>query len=265
MGMSKFRVRSWGSQRAAVCLTVLLCLVCPGKVIAGVVAPGDTVGRSDLNYFSLDGFRIYASYYRPPVASDRAAIIFPDPKEGRRDWDAIADTLRRHGIHVLVPELRGTGESIFQRGIRRDRARFSDTELTSTSPDAVPALRFIRQIPGATIRSIAMIGSGGGTPVALHPLPRGIYRGIRILISPRVARGERPDSVAARDPEPRLTIVSRDDVLGIEAAAIWIGEDPLRPCWIVDAPGQGSGLMRTRLDLLEHLVRWMERPAADGP
>ncbi len=113
-----------------------------------------------VHYGTSDGFAVTADYYAPARPSARAVLILPGAKEGRSAWQGIADSLTAFGLHVLVPDLRGTGESALQRGIRRDRARFTNGELQAARLDAEAGLRYLRELPATTIHEAALVSPG---------------------------------------------------------------------------------------------------------
>ena len=262
MALPQRSCRLCKSQRAArVRRLVAILFGLHVSVLAAVAAADGTV----VTYSTPDGFRVLADYYRPETASDRAVVILPDPKEGREPWGPIADSLRARGYHVLVPDLRGAGESQFQRGIRHDRHHFSEGELAAASIDGQSAVRYLRNLPGSTVRRVAMIGSGEGAPSVLAVPSRGLDGFARILVSPLPAVVARPIPPDPNGSPSLLIIVGGDDVLGIEAAAGLIPNDSTKECWLLDGPGRGSDLLRARIDLFPALLARIDRSLGLAP
>jgi dienelactone hydrolase len=206
-----------------------------------------------VSYASPDGFRIFAHYYRPDSASARAVVLLPDPAEGKERWTAVADSLRARGFHVLVPDLRGTGESATQRGLRRDRATFSRRERHD-GIDARAALQYLRDLPATTIRAAAIVGSGEAAACALEARRADLPRVSCALVSPRTIEDGGVEPV----PEiPTMVMIGRDDVLGLEAALRLTRVESTVETWLVDAAQAGSELLQSRLDLVDAWSHWI--------
>lgn len=218
-------------------------------------ACGPVLGGETIQYPTSDGFRITADYYRPEAPSARAILLLPDPKEGRAAWSAVADSLARRGFHILVADLRGTGESLFQNGIRRDRSRFAASEGVAAGLDAEAALRYLRDLRATSIRAVALIGSGDGTDAVLRASRMWVDRTARVALSP-LPGGADIRSVEWKD--PFLLIVGNKDVLGIEVSASVDWSRSGAECWLIDGIGRGIDLMRVRPDLVESLARWVD-------
>lgn len=218
--------------------------------------PGPATGREAVSYSTPDGFRVTADYYRPDMPSARAILLLPDPKEGRGAWGAVADSLARLGYHVLVPDLRGTGESLLQNGIRRDRSRFSVSEGQAAGLDAEAALRYLRDLRATSIRAVALVGSGAGSEAVVRASRMWIDRTARVALSP-VPGGPEIGSVEWDD--PFLLIVGNKDVLGIEVSASVDWSRSGTECWLIDGIGRGVDLMRIRPDLVAALATWVDR------
>lgn len=207
-----------------------------------------------VSYVSSDGFRIFAHYYRPDSASARAVVLLPDPAEGKGPWAAAAESLCARGFHVLVPDLRGTGESSSQRGLRRDRRSFSRAERHD-GIDARAALRYLRDLPATTIRAVALVGSGEAALLALEARGTELARVSCTLVSPR--------NLAAESWEPApdvatMVLVAKDDVLGLEATLRLSRSESGVQTWLMDAAQHGVELLQARPDLLGPWSRWID-------
>ncbi|MFB3910300.1 MAG: hypothetical protein ACE15D_18075 [Candidatus Eisenbacteria bacterium] len=207
-------------------------------------------------YTTADGFRVVARYYRPAAPASFAAVILPDPAEGKEAWSFLADTLLALGYHVLVPDLRGTGESALRRGVRRDRSRFTAAEIADAGLDAAAALHYFRDLPATSIRGVAWIGSGAGNAALLHADLGGPERAVRILVSPRI---EDTEVSPLRSEGPLLVVVENDDLPGIEASASLVPGHTDRRCWLIEGVGRGAELLRSRGDWISTLTSWIER------
>ena len=227
-------------------------------IVLGFLHPflhGAYAAPQEVSYPTADGFRIYATYYRPDLPSARAVLILPDAKEGRQRWSGVADSLCRAGFHVLVPDLRGTAESLYQRGIRRERARFSASELTLDGLDAQAGVRYLRELPATTIRAAALIGSGGAGTAVMRGRTGDLDQVARVLISPTPETWSEADSDLAG---PLLIVVENDDILGLEAAASFVSRNRGEEFWLVDGMGRGAELLTARGDLIRLCITWIE-------
>jgi pimeloyl-ACP methyl ester carboxylesterase len=244
----------------------------PSRILAalsmmGLLAlPGVAAASwKDVAYASPDAFRILASYYRPDSASTGGVVILPDPKEGRGAWVAVAESLRTAGFHVLVPDLRGTGQSFSQRGVRRDRARFTRGETAAAGLDAEAAMRYLRDLPDTGIRAVVLIGSGKGASSVFGGRKIAFERFGRILVSPGAAEeGEDWAGAIAEQPGELLVIVTNHDLTGVDVAASLIPKDGSKECWMVEGSERGPDLFRSRSDLLAPLVQWI-RGSLESP
>jgi pimeloyl-ACP methyl ester carboxylesterase len=233
-------------QRAWINAAALLLFLSAGRCAAG---------PETVHYTSSDGFSITADYYRPSKPSALGVLVLPGAKEGRQAWQAAADSLARRGLHVLVPDLRGTGESAIQRGLRRERARFVSGEVQAARLDAEAGLRYLRELPATTIHAAALVSSGDAD-LSSYGARHGIMDRIaRVVISP-ISLDDRGEGT--RNEDPLLVIVGTEDIVGIEASARLAAEDPKRECWLVDGAGRGVELLQIRLDLIPDLTGWIE-------
>lgn len=216
-------------------------------------------------YGSSDAFRVLASYYRPDLESTAAIVILPDSKEGRVAWSAVAESLRAGGFHVLVPDLRGTFQSSTQRGVRRDRARFTRSEVANAGLDADAALRYLGGLPDTGIRGVAILASGDAVMAIPGARSASSWRLSRVLISPSPeADSESWLQAMRREGDDLLVIVTSHDLNGIDVAARLIPKDGAKECWMVETTERGPGLLKARLDLMAPLSRWI-RASTSSP
>jgi hypothetical protein len=230
-------------------------------VLAAIFASQTALAApEEVAYATSDAFRILASYYRPESRSTAAIVILPDPKEGRGAWGALAESLRTDGFHVLVPDLRGTGQSVVQRGVRRDRARFTRSEASNAGLDAEAALRYLVGLPDTGIGAVALIASGNAVMALPGTRNASTWRSSRILISPSPDEGSEPWTEAMRsEADELLVIVTSHDLNGIDVAATLIPKDGSKECWIVEGTERGPALLLARSELLGPLSRWIRK------
>ena len=226
-------------------------------------SPAAAVEGEEVGYETPDGFQISSLYFRPEGPPSGAILLAPDPDEGKDAWAAVADSLARSGWAVLVPDLRGTGGSQWQRGLQRNRAGFTARERAATGMDSHSALRYLRERIGRASDRLVWIASGAAFefgPEAMGDLPG---PSAAVLLSPRGETGS-PAAVGGGwlGVRPILCVVGRDDLVGIETAALLVRERPATECWIVEARGRGAALFRSREDLIRSMRDWIESHAA---
>ncbi len=232
--------------------TLILAAATVGYLLVG---PAGAAPQT-VHYGTSDGFAVTADYFAPALPSARAVLILPDTKEGRSAWLGIADSLVAAGLHVLVPDLRGTGGSALQRGIRRDRARFTNGELQAARLDAEAGLRYLRELPATTIHEAALVCSGDADVSSFRARPGIMDRIARVIVSPAWTQ---ESGLRAAQAGSVLVVVGTGDIIGIEASARLAAEDPTRECWLIDGAGRGAELLRTRPDLIPLLADWIGR------
>ena len=222
------------------------------------VAFGAGAKPEAVSYETSDGFRISAHYYRPDTTSSRAVLIVPGTEERKDVWQTAAESLRCKGFHTLVPDLRGTGESVTQHGFDRHQSSFTAREHSAAAVDGNAGLCYLRDLPGTTIREIALVGSGTGNFSVLGTDGDGFDRVSIVLLSPRGDAGDWVDTRARGAERPALIVVGKDDLLGIEATTAVLRVFPDSECWIVDGRGRGAELLRSRSDLIPSLISWLQ-------
>jgi len=235
--------------RGPILFLLALLLLCG----PGAAAPG---GRLDVTYQSPDGYRIFASHYRHEGPAAGVVLLFPDPGEGRAAWSVLADSIRGRGLDVLVPELRGTGVSVFQRGIRRERSRTPMREDSETGLDAAAAMRYLRALPDGVAHPLVVIGSGEAASAVLG-WRDGTAAAGWILLSPSIGGGRRPEEPTAGSSAKLLVLTSSGDIQGTESAAALLLRDREAECWIAEGTARGAELLAARADLLPDLLDWI--------
>lgn len=85
---------------------------------------------------SHDGLSLLVKHYRPQASASAGVVLVHDwLSSASACWDAWADVLAGDGFEVLVPDLRGHGESTPDETPRAARARPSRTELQELRTD----------------------------------------------------------------------------------------------------------------------------------
>jgi pimeloyl-ACP methyl ester carboxylesterase len=233
---------------------LLLAVVSPRGIASGT--------SEEVAYATPDAFRVLATYYRPDSGSTGAIVILPDPQEGRAMWGALAESLRTTGFHVLVADLRGAGQSVVQRGVRRERSRFTRSEIANAGLDAEAARRYLLELPDTKIRSIALLASGSGAMAAFRGRNAAEEMSCRVLISPSPDEDTDWDGARPGGEGDLLVIVTNHDLVGIDAAAALVPKDGSRECWMVDGTDRGAALFAARSDLVHPLIRWIRESLA---
>ena len=96
----------------------------------------------DLVLPTADGVQLAVTYYPGPVypgVKDKQIIpvvLLHMWKESRNDYKDLAPYLQRSGFAVIVPDLRGHGESTHVKGARKEQPqRRQDVASTAVAPD----------------------------------------------------------------------------------------------------------------------------------
>ncbi len=124
---------------------------------------------------TADGVRLTTTFY--PSTKGKAAvpvILLHMHKRNRQDYAALAEMLQKLGHAVLVPDLRGHGDSTVKRGLRNplDAATMPRTEFMAMVAYDMPVMKqFLVQKNNAgqlNIEKLCVVGAEMGASVALN-------------------------------------------------------------------------------------------------
>ncbi len=173
--------------------SAILCLCLPATTLAQGMRKADSWVRFQL--WGADSLALYGSYFAAPVPEDErpGLIVLHDRGARGLDFGALAQGLQAAGITVILPDLRGEGESITTRGRSMHPPEYWDSAWRHLMAEDVKALlRFADRQPSLTGRPWLLLAEGEAATLALelvndHPRFHGA-----ILLSPSPAPDQDP-------------------------------------------------------------------------
>jgi pimeloyl-ACP methyl ester carboxylesterase len=234
-----------------------------------VPAPADE-SPAKVSFTAADGYWIYADYYastqqyRNGAENDAPIILLlHDCGADRNAWLPLVEPLRRLGAALLVPDLRGHGQSATAE--TRERAGRADPSLFhEMQSDLRGAYDWLANQHGLDRARFAIIGAGTGAAVALQYAAKDCSVDVVVCLSPpwdqpglnpagdmRQVRGRKVLLVAG-PAEEEICKTLGERTKGVE----------VRSC---RAAGRGCELLSTEPKLCDEIVRFassgMGRPS----
>jgi pimeloyl-ACP methyl ester carboxylesterase len=217
------------------------------------IAPLPTDSSVPLDMFAADGVLLNLNYYGSGAdsAGTPLIILLHDENENAQVWDAYARQLHDLGYRVLVPDLRGRGESEGQFEIEQVTLDLQDT--------------FVNFLPGLNIlrdEQLAIMGTGLGADLAVIICAEQLLCQTAIAISPGSAIDASITNNAAAQFRGRslLIISADDDPTGTVAA------DSLNNATTSDHQwqrfsfgGRGGALFGNQLQLRDIINEWLRQ------
>jgi len=164
------------------CGALAVALALFGGERAGAVEP-----RS-VSFEATDGTRIAGDYYPPPVSRHKHApfvILVHGCGGARSAWEPLVPALHDAGLAVLVPDLRGHGESATTE--TRERVRNRDEELfREMQCDLRGAYDWLAKQPELDRARFALVGAGVGASIALQYAAKDRSVDAIVCLSPRL-------------------------------------------------------------------------------
>jgi pimeloyl-ACP methyl ester carboxylesterase len=181
-------------RRHAVLLSLLLlCLLPARRTPAQVLVPSTDVVRFQI--WGGDSLALFGSYFGARASDDDrpGLIVLHDRGAQGRDFAVMARDLQDAGITVILPDLRGEGESLRTRGRSMQPPPSWDAPWRSLMAEDVAALlRFADHQPSLTGRPWLLLAEGEAASLALELMAgNSRYRGA-ILLSPLPAPDQDP-------------------------------------------------------------------------
>jgi pimeloyl-ACP methyl ester carboxylesterase len=226
-------------------LFVLFSRACPAQV------------TEQVHYATSDGVSILADHYRPAVPSSTGIVLLPAENSPRSEWRPLADELARRGWNVLVPDLRGQGES-GAAPVRHGRIE-TETDLSQLWRDALAADAFLRSEAGGSLTTVIYGGSRIGAAAAVVAASRAPHPPVALLLlspDPDLAGVAVHPILLALD-LPVLIVNGRDDPYGAETARdLYLPVRPRHLLWEIASGERGTDLLRRRGQLAIDLANW---------
>ena len=148
-------------------------------------AQAEPVQLKQPEFITDDQVRLSGLYYKGNADESTIPVILLHKKEGKKeDWQELAQSLAEKGVAVLVPDLRGYGESVtafiedYSFGGEQPVIRQNQYNAQNFSPDDWDAMRsvdghfwirflvYLHNKKMINIRKLVLIGDGYGAAVA---------------------------------------------------------------------------------------------------
>jgi dienelactone hydrolase len=144
---------------------VLLIPVCGGDSVDR--PPITDVSSNSVTYEAQDGVRIAASFFAPPgVPNPPVVILFHEEGGTRAQWDVLVPILVREGYAVLVPDIRGHGESTTATRDGQPQPYQFNGSSVEAMQDVAAALQWLKAQGGVDASRVGVIGSRFGAMLA---------------------------------------------------------------------------------------------------
>jgi pimeloyl-ACP methyl ester carboxylesterase len=214
----------------------------------------------NVSYPASDGFAINATYIRGEAGAPLVLLLHQLGSD-RLEYGALAGELNGRGMHILMPDARGHGESVKRDGVETYWDGFGDDEFESMRLDIEAALGYARHELGLQGARLGIVGSSIQSSTALLYSENDDKVGALVLLSPGLAyrgidtarpmRGYsgRPVFMAASEGDAR----SRDAVRELAPLAGRASE-----CRIADGTAHGVGMFESDPRLMKDIADWLE-------
>jgi hypothetical protein len=168
---------------------VLGSLVIGGSIALSAAARGDQ-SPTRVAFPAADGYWIHADFYassqeyRNGTETDAPIIVLVhDCGADRSAWLPLIEPLRRSGAAILVPDLRGHGQSA-TADTRERAARADPTLFREMQADLRGAYDWLASQHGLDRARFALIGAGTGASVALRYAAKDCSVDVVVCLSP---------------------------------------------------------------------------------
>jgi pimeloyl-ACP methyl ester carboxylesterase len=224
-----------------------------------LLAAAPAFAAGTVNLKAEDGRTIVA---QASGSGEDCAVLLHGDLRTRKEWEPFAKVLAERGFRVLVPDLRGHGES---------GGTLDETTYAAMPQDVRAAIGHLTTKP---CRKLALVGSELGAVLALQLAAEDARVTNLVLLSPRLsAHGLKiTAALAAYGDRPALLVSAKDDGSGARTAAaveerltgpkqlIWVEGSAIGPLLL----NQLASLEATMLGWLASEGRGEEGQAARG-
>ena len=188
----------------------------------------------------------YALYEAQPGSP--AVILLHMLRRTRMDWDSVAKWLQRSGFTVIVPDLRGHGQSTGELAV------FKEEDYNKMIYD-IGALKSILQNQGADTKRLAIVGASVGANVAYNYALTDADVKTVVLLSPGLDyKGitVQPKSFS----KTFLVVASKDDNYSA-ATAQEFQKNPKATIKMYEDAGHGTNMF-AKNDLAPTILNWLK-------
>lgn len=218
-----------------------------------IASPGIRAGGHTIALHTSDGLTLAASLYEAPHPPAPAVVLVHMLTRTRADWAGLADELQQAGFLVLVPDLRGHGDSagsydpagdlsVLQRDVQAALGLLKDRSDVSAGRIGIAGASL-----GANLAVLAAAADGGVRSVAL--LSPGLdYRGVKCETAMR-KYGERP----------ALLVAASNDAYALRSVKVLATIGGPRELLTLEGAGHGTTMLGRDPDLTGRLVEWFKK------
>jgi dienelactone hydrolase len=166
-----------------------------GSAAAPAAAPLDpNAGGERVEVQTEDRQTLVATLYAPPSSSKQlapAALLIHGAGRGRGDLGQLAQRLQKQGFAVLVPDLRGHGDSASEGA---DWSKANEQERASlwalAGRDVKACAAYLRGLPNVHSSNMSLVGVGAGALLAACHAARDENVRDLVLIEPQLVEPE---------------------------------------------------------------------------
>ncbi len=195
-----------------------------------------------------DGYTLAYNIYKNKPGSP-AVILLHMLRRTRNDWDSVAKWLQKSGYTVIVPDLRGHGQST------GNWEQFTPDDFNKMTFD-VAAMKSVLENEGADVKKLAIIGASIGANVALNYAASDKDVKTVILLSPGLEY--RGVTVAnTRYSKPFLVVASKDDEYSAQSSQVILQNNPSAKILMYDDAGHGTNMF-SKNDLAPNILEWLQ-------
>jgi pimeloyl-ACP methyl ester carboxylesterase len=197
---------------------------------------------------TFDGQTIAYQIY-PGKTGSTPIILLHMLGRTRTDWDGFARWLQKNGYAVVVPDLRGHGQS------SGNWEKFTDEDFNKMTYD-VSALKSMLENQGADVTKLAIIGASIGANTALNYAATDKDVTTVILLSPGL--NYRGSSTAnTKFGKPFLIVASNDDKYSAESSQQIADNNAFAKLVLFEDAGHGTNMF-VKPELSSMILQWLK-------
>jgi len=219
----------------------------------GLASPAIRAGGHTVALRTTDGITLSASLYEASRQPAPAVVLVHMLTRTRADWAGVAEQLQQAGVVVLVPDLRGHGDSAGSYDPAGDLSIFQR--------DVQAALGLLRARSDVSPGRIGIAGASLGANLAvLTAAADGGVRSVALLSPGLDYRGVRCDSAMRKYGErPALLVAASNDPYALRTVKSLATIGAPREVLTLEGAGHGTAMLARDPDLAGRLVEWFKK------
>lgn len=229
--------------------------------------------QKQLSVVAVDGFNLKASLEYPKIKSKKdfkTVVLLHSLGTDSTWWSDLPDKLKENGYAVLKIDLRGNGQSVYNKKLQR----VSWTSLTNKSyakypDDVISVIKYIQtEYPKYTFfNKWAIVGSDFGASAGVKAADKLSTKPATIVMLSPVVESKGlyiPVSIAQLDSTDFLAIASEDDQSAIEAEK-YLKRFAQKEFAIYNSSVKSTGMVMLKNDteLTSVITEWIKQYLAD--